>query len=314
MGLSKTYHEVKIVPDLMVFRQFVQGFNKEHALCHFTDAGDDKEAADNKVKGRCRTWSSANTAERFVAQVELFYDNVHCKHIMLAASGDNSYAGFLRQYSLTDQVSSRVVLIESIPFASQLEELASKFQTTRFKGLFRDCKVERRRTSFLEENKSQPQKSPTATYASTVKQKNGAQDKPAIVMVGYPATEMSPSKQGKKIFHNSKGQRVDQPIKADRATVTRLKPMKLCNRHFLTQCHYEVCTHSHVGNLTPAELDALRFIARLSPCQTVYCEDPDCVAGHRCMQGSNCDRRGSKCWFDEAMHDVDAKISGFITV
>lgn len=50
-GLNKTYLEAKIVQDPMIFRQFLQGFNKEYALCHFTDAGDDKEAADNKVKG-----------------------------------------------------------------------------------------------------------------------------------------------------------------------------------------------------------------------------------------------------------------------
>ena len=50
-GLSKTYQEAKILTDPVVLRQFLQGFNKEHALCHFIDAGDDKEAADNKVKG-----------------------------------------------------------------------------------------------------------------------------------------------------------------------------------------------------------------------------------------------------------------------
>jgi hypothetical protein len=50
-GLARTYYDAKLLQDPMMFRQFVQGFNKEHPLCHFTDAGDDKEAADNKVKG-----------------------------------------------------------------------------------------------------------------------------------------------------------------------------------------------------------------------------------------------------------------------
>lgn len=50
-GLSKTYQEARIVADSTAFRQFLHGFNKEHALCYFIDAGDDKEAADNKVKG-----------------------------------------------------------------------------------------------------------------------------------------------------------------------------------------------------------------------------------------------------------------------
>jgi hypothetical protein len=50
-GLARTYYDAKLLHDPMMFRQFVQGFNKEHPLCHYTDAGDDKEAADNKVKG-----------------------------------------------------------------------------------------------------------------------------------------------------------------------------------------------------------------------------------------------------------------------
>jgi len=31
---------------------FVRGFNKSHPLCDFVDAGNDKEAADSKIKGK----------------------------------------------------------------------------------------------------------------------------------------------------------------------------------------------------------------------------------------------------------------------
>jgi len=50
-GLSKTYLDAKIVTESASLRQFVQGFNKEYALCEYVDAGDDKEAADTKIKG-----------------------------------------------------------------------------------------------------------------------------------------------------------------------------------------------------------------------------------------------------------------------
>jgi len=301
-GLSRTYADCKVVPDPMVFRQFLQGFNKEHALCHFIDAGDDKEAADNKVK----------------EEMELLYNNTHCKHIMFAGSGDNSYAVFLRQYSLTDQVCSRVVLVESIPFASKLEDLAVKFEQTRFPGLFRESKLDARRLSLREERiaigRNSPPSTPTS-YASTVKHSSQPQAEMWAILPNDSTIGTSEERvERKKIFQNSKGQRVDQPVKADRMLVTSLKPRKLCNRHFLTKCSYVPCLHSHEGKLTPGQVEALRFIARLSPCQTLYCEDPDCVAGHRCMQGEKCDRRGSSCWFSENMHNVDVKITGFVTV
>lgn len=245
--------------------------------------------------------------------MELFYNNAHCRHIMFAGSGDNSYAGFLRQYSLTDRVSSRVVLIESVPFANKLEDLAIKFERTRLQGLFRESKLETRRTSIREDVVPLLQKTPPASYASTVKQPYQPQGRLSPVLPReLPGTIKERAE--KRIFLNSRGQRVDQPVKADRAVVTSLKPKKLCNRHFLTRCNYIACLHSHEGKLSLAETDALRFIARLSPCQTLYCEDPDCVSGHRCMQGSICDRRGLSCWFPEEMHTVDTKIADCIIV
>jgi hypothetical protein len=243
----------------------------------------------------------------------MHYNNVHCRHIMLAASGDNSYAGFLRQYSLTSQVSSRVVLIESIPFASQLGDIATKFENIQLQGVFRCHRIEKRRVSINEEKVVRHDVTPPASYASTVKQTNGLQDKHPPVVSKSLSVDVAQAKTGRKIFQNSKGQRLDPPITADRTIVSRLKPLKLCNRHFLTNCHYAVCTHSHEGRLDPAEINALRFIARLSPCQMFQAsyEDPDCVAGHRCMQGQNCEK-GSKCWFSEEMHNIDIKIAGFV--
>lgn len=240
--------------------------------------------------------------------MSLFFNNTHCKHIMFAGSGDSSYAGFLRQYTLTTQVCSRIVLVESVPFASKFIELADKFEKTEFKVLFRDTKIDIRRPSFRDEGPGRPQRSPPPSYASTVKQVGQSQSEEDNFFKDTTSPTASERGERRKIFLNKDGHRVDRDVRPDKGLVTSLKPRKLCNRHFLTRCNYVSCMHSHEGTLTPAQTEALRYIARLSPCQTLHCDDPDCVAGHRCMAGSKCDRRGSNCWFSEEMHNVDTTI------
>lgn len=226
---------------------------------------------------------------------------------MFAGSGDSSYAGFLRQYTFTTQVCSRIVLVESIPFANKFGEVADQFEKTEFKAIFRESKIDTRRPSFREEGGGRARGSTPPSYASTVKY---AGHSPTAGDVGKDATGSIAGERtdGRKIYLNKDGYRVDRDVRPDKGLVTSLKPRKLCNRHFLTRCNYISCMHSHEGTLTPAQTDALRYIARLSPCQTLHCEDPDCVAGHRCMAGSKCDRRGSNCWFSEEMHNVDTVI------
>jgi hypothetical protein len=53
-GLSKTYRNAKILPGPSELDLFVRGFNKSHPLCDFVHAGNDKEAADSKIKGKRR--------------------------------------------------------------------------------------------------------------------------------------------------------------------------------------------------------------------------------------------------------------------
>lgn len=51
-GLFRPYGENKIIPGPPTLYQFVQGFNKTYELVEIVDAGNLKEAADSKVKGR----------------------------------------------------------------------------------------------------------------------------------------------------------------------------------------------------------------------------------------------------------------------
>jgi hypothetical protein len=50
-GLAKTYRDNGILPDLR-FDDFVRGFNMGDVMCDYVDAGNGKECADEKVKGR----------------------------------------------------------------------------------------------------------------------------------------------------------------------------------------------------------------------------------------------------------------------
>jgi hypothetical protein len=51
-GLSKAYRDAKILAGSSQLDFFLRGFNRSHPLCDFVDAGNDKEAADGKIKGK----------------------------------------------------------------------------------------------------------------------------------------------------------------------------------------------------------------------------------------------------------------------
>jgi hypothetical protein len=51
-GMSKAYKDANFLPDQHSFGEFVQGFNMAEPLCDFVDAGNGKECADEKLKGK----------------------------------------------------------------------------------------------------------------------------------------------------------------------------------------------------------------------------------------------------------------------
>jgi hypothetical protein len=50
-GLAQTFYSARAVESVASARQFFSGFNRELPLSMFIDAGDDKDAADTKIKG-----------------------------------------------------------------------------------------------------------------------------------------------------------------------------------------------------------------------------------------------------------------------
>ena len=255
------------------------------------------------------------------ATFNLYRRNLHCKQLLFSGSGDNSYAGFLRQYVPVDGVSQDITLIESLPFATYLEQLSHTFQTATFPRIFRDSKIViPSRLPTLEPSKPafvpREQKTPPTTWATTslrgalpdITNKENIPPPPATVLPTVETTSKS-AVSGPFIYQNSRGQRLDKPINKDmfdKDVVYNLKLKKLCNKFWLLgKCDQgEWCTHDHKGPLSAKQKENLKYVARMRPCpEELECADPHCFNGHRCQYGMNCPKKD--CWFSHEMHQVE---------
>ena len=61
-GLGRTYSDAGLIQHPAEIMEFVRGFNMAHALDDFIDAGDGKECADEKVRGRQLVAENPGTA------------------------------------------------------------------------------------------------------------------------------------------------------------------------------------------------------------------------------------------------------------
>ena len=64
----------------------------------------------------------------------------HCRQILFGCSHDNGYARLLEDVADSSILNS-ITLLEGVPFEKELAQLKSKYQTTRFNGLFRSSKI-----------------------------------------------------------------------------------------------------------------------------------------------------------------------------
>ncbi|KAK0302062.1 hypothetical protein LTR01_008986 [Friedmanniomyces endolithicus] len=124
-GLVDTYTRSSTVSVTRTVEQFIVGFNHELPLFEFVDAGADREAADNKIK----------------ENLALYWADGQCKQILLAGSADRGYVGPLRTYRAEVKLTTKLVLVESVPFPRDFKELADWFHTTSFKDVFRGSKL-----------------------------------------------------------------------------------------------------------------------------------------------------------------------------
>ena len=102
----------------------------------------------------------------------------------------------------------------------------------------------------------------------------------------------------------------------DRAIFTqRVNTQKLCNRWHLTGfCPNDSCPFDH-NPVSDGVRNYLRSVTASQPCpRRGDCRSANCLNGHVCQKGSDCQRRGGKAWckFPEPFHRVDLAVTGYV--
>jgi hypothetical protein len=261
--------------------------------------------------------------------------DLHCQHVIFGGSADNGYARLLEPYSKDSKYVKRITMLEGPPFANELINLVDNFATTSFESVFRKNKLNFRNAPFdnapatsfhttytnlpvqglskvpnsmpySKENRDREVRPATyLNYTNTLVQGQSKWSSPTTFLTEDSDRESRPE----KFLRNSKGERVDPQLhlRCSQQDVMDIRPKKLCNNyHLLGHCSYgNACSHRHGPELKPNELDALRSIARLTPCGNgLRCKDESCVYGHKCQ------RRFcviTQCRFPPEMHNVDMK-------
>ena len=263
------------------------------------------------------TSSNGKSLRLEVFKLHLF--DCHCKQIIFGCSHDNGYARILEEYISDPAVVNRIALLEGVPFEKELVHLKNDIKTTKFNGLFRTTKL----VIFPQLSQPeihQPLPSALAISRTVSATTNGpgawaaAAALPPLIATPSPSPKpaaISPP----TVSRNRYGQRVDPELKYDRTMVKQVKTLKLCNVHYLRgDCPYEDCSHEHSYKPSKAELNTLRYIARMAPCRFgSECEDAKCMYGHRCSAGTPC-AFGDSCRFPDEMHDMDTNVVKAIRV
>ena len=263
----------------------------------------------------------------------------HCRQILFGCSHDNGYARLLEDIA-DSTILDNITLLEGVPFEKELAQLRSKYQTTRFEGLFRTSKINvypknqldftaRPRTngSPLSSSDLQSQQQPSQKSSSLPRQP------PASPVVSHtlnplastwataamtaplPTASSPPISQPlhnpkQQVLRNRYGQRLDPIVKYDPNELKRIKTLKLCNIHYLRKdCPFDPCEHDHNYKLNKNELATLRFLSRFIPCHFgSECDDISCIHGHVCPNGvdgrKDC-RFGDTCRFEREQHGID---------
>jgi hypothetical protein len=224
---------------------------------------------------------------------------VHCRRVFFGASADNGYARLLGPYAQDSVHKQRICLIEGPPFERELADLAPKFETATF-DVFR-------KSQQLPNTNRRVSSASSSNYASAARKTPSPSTHGAVLSTPTSSQERSPV----KILRNCKGERLDSKLSYDQRILNSLRVRKLCNSYaLLGKCPFELssgsCIHDHSQDLSEREKNALRAIARFSPCPAGSgCNDGQCLLGHVCTK-SKC--TGLGCRFPEELHNINSVV------
>lgn len=244
---------------------------------------------------------------------ELGLNDIHCRRVLFGGSGDNGYARLLGRDLTDGPKRQKVVLIEGPPFERELADLQGNFQVLSLASVFRAQKlpnVKRRVSSQLT-----PPTTPSTGYAAAASKAYTTSAAAATQPNSLSTTTAADNPN--VVLRNKAGERIDSPLKCMPRDVVLMKNQKLCNNfHLLGDCYFlrifGSCQHKHGPKLDAKDLQALRVVARHSPCPAGSdCDDSSCILDHQCPRNS-CSKSG--CKFPLTMHSTDTVVVDTVVV
>ncbi|RMZ91399.1 hypothetical protein DV736_g1361, partial [Chaetothyriales sp. CBS 134916] len=313
--LAKICRQADIVRNEESVHDFVAGLSSSHALTSFTDTGGDKEDTNSKIR----------------AELELFYRNHHCKHVILGGC-DNGYAGLLQTFVPMSGTNERITILEGPLIPSHAQKVMKSFRVVQIRDVFRSAKIavntngssyaglkrpapeavvqiHRRRRSLPPADEYDPT-SPSLLLPSTGVGSSATQAQPSAPLPPPTPAVTSTAVHWNNtsvLYQNKYNQRLDSPLRYDKDFLGVLfnAKTKLCNNYYLKgHCSYgEHCSWDHSERLNALQLDTLRHKARTSACRDPFCLDAECTLGHMCPRGERC--AITMCKYLPEMHTVD---------
>jgi len=295
IGLANKLTNCGILERPADLRAWIHSFNYNQGLFNFIDVGEGKERADHKIKESLR----------------LFINNKQCKQILFGGCHDAGYLTFLDQYKLSDKA-PKITLIQCVAEQHVINKYKSlNFSTVNLNSVFRS-------TALVDRPKpvaTPPSSAPTplrrgSGNTSFTAASNGASSEGKTFVFITPTSARESNEAPKRLYQNSKSERVDVPLfavedgvmKRINAKITR--DGKYCNEFHLTgKCSKKSnCPYVHGERLLGQEQLALRTKARNAPCQNgSECNKPGCFYGHHCP---NIRCAYPNCYF-EHLHGID---------
>jgi len=263
-GLSRNLKFAGLIPSGNVFRDFTVGFTdpvREHV--DFIDVGEGKELADEKIK----------------SELKWHIDNYNCRSIILGVSHDNGYARVLDLIA-TDhrEMMNKIVLLEGPPFARELEALP--FEKIKYADVFNPEKFD----AYQIPRSAPAVGPPPGLLPSQMKVYNPIAPPSSYAAAVNTTPPSPPSSKSSPALQKATPVFSETAIKDAVRRIKSLQP-KPCNNHYLKgECTWDECRFKHDYKLKPDELQAMKKLAGLKPCNY----GKDCI--------------NEKCYYN---HDVD---------